>query len=253
MIAECICAARFISDKETKHLMNVLWRTMHPEVAEKIEAKCSQIQREKNSNPYFLTNFERINNVLSPGRLNNYYADVLVFDYLTYSIEHIGKPLAKQSKEYCEVHPQKIINHNGYYYLVAYDAKKRKMRFFRIDRIMKLRRWDDEKHSGVRLAAKMDFPSLASRTFDMCFGESTRVTIQCANDIFDTVYERFGIDDDVSYRECDDKCFEVSVILDVSPKFFGWLCGFGKDAKLVSPPSVVKEFENYIDEIKSQY
>jgi hypothetical protein len=56
-----------------------------------------------------------------------------------------------------------------------------------------------------------------------------------------------------SYHKYDDNHFEVSVILDVSPKFFGWLCGFGKDAKLISPPAVIEEFSSYLDDIKSQY
>ena len=126
------------------------------------------------------------------------------------------------------------------------------MRSFRIDRMRQISEYYNETHDGIRLASKIDFSTLSSRTFDMCLGETTRVTIQCVNDLFDTIFERFGMDD-ASYRKCDDKCFEVSVILDVSPKFFGWLCDFGADTKLVSPPSVVEEFAHYLEEIKSQY
>ena len=64
--------------------------------------------------------------------------------------------------------------------------------------------------------------------------------------------ERFGADG-VSYHKCDDEHFEVSLVLDVSDRFFSWLCGFGKDAKLVSPPSLVEKFSNHLDEIKNQY
>ena len=252
IIAECIGAARFLHPKETERLMNVLGRSLHPRDLEDIQNKTSHIQREKIGSVLFQSNFECINRILSSkSRYKFEYADILSFDYLTYSIEHLDKPLTKQSKEHFEVHPHKIINHEGLYYLLAYDDKKRKMRFFRIDRIMNMHHWDDEKHSGERLAAKMDFPTLTSRTFDMCFGESTRVTIRCSNSIFDTIYERFGTNG--AYNKFGDNHFEVSVILDVSPKFFGWLCGFGKDAKIESPPAVVDKFYNYIDEIKGQY
>ena len=256
MIAECISAARFVNEKESERLITLLGRCLHPDKLKEINKKVSRIQREKVEAKFLQRNLNEIYNTLY---WENYFGKIcecrekLSFYYITYSIDRLGKPFEKQLKEYCIVHPHKIVNHNGLHYLVAYDDTKRKMRAFRIDRMEKIWTEYDEKRNGIRLAAKMDFPSLASRTFDMCLGESTRVTIQCANDIFDTVYERFGTDDDVSYRECDDKCFEVSVILDVSPKFFGWLCGFGKDAKLVSPPSVVEEFAHYLDEIKSQY
>jgi predicted DNA-binding transcriptional regulator YafY len=253
IIAECISAARFLSQKETERLIDVLGRALHPQRLEMIKKQISNIQREKIGSVLFHSNFERINRILSSKpRYKFEYADILSFDYLTYSIEYLGNPITKQSKEHFEVHPHKIINREGLYYLLAYDDKKRKMRFFRIDRMMNMHHWDDEKHSGERLAAKMDFPTLTARTFDMCFGESTRVTLRCANSLFDTIYERFGTDN-VLYRKCGDKEFEVTVVLDVSPKFYGWLCGFGKDAKLVSPPAVVDEFYNYIDEIKGQY
>lgn len=255
MIAECIGAARFISDNETQHLIDVLGNFFHPKDLGNIKEDVSRTEREKFESRTLHANLKKIQDVLYPREWLGYKRECcekITFYYLTYSIDRIGKPFEKQEKEYCTAYPHRIVNKNGLYYLVAYDETKRKMRAFRIDRMEKIWTEHDEKRSGVRLAAKMDFPTLTSRTFDMCFGESTRVTIRCANDIFDTVYERFGTDD-VSYHKCDNNHFEVSVVLDVSPKFFGWLCGFGKDAKLMSPPAVVDEFANYLEGIKEQY
>ena len=110
----------------------------------------------------------------------------------------------------------------------------------------------DENFRGKRLVEKIDFSTLTARTFDMHMGESTRVSMRFSNGAFDEVFERFGADG-VSYHKCDDGHFEVSLMLDVSDRFFSWLCGFGKDAKLVSPPAVVEQFASYLDEIKSQY
>ena len=39
----------------------------------------------------------------------------------------------------------------------------------------------------------------------------------------------------------------------ISDQFFGWLCGFRKMAKIVSPPSVVEDFQNFLDDIYGRY
>ena len=251
LIAECIGAARFIDTEETERLIDILCRFLNPKDVEQIQADVKNIQRDKVRSYSFYESYEILNDIVNDVVDKNALG-IISFDYLTYDIDHVGKPISKHQKERCLVYPHKIVNHNALYYLIAYDNKKRAMRVFRIDRIQNVDAHYDEHHGGQRLAAKMDFSTLATRTFDMCLGESTRVTLRCTNDIFDTIYERFGTDN-VLYRKCGDKEFEVTVVLDVSPKFFGWLCGFGKEAKLVSPPAVVDEFYNYIDEIKGQY
>ena len=254
-IAECIGAARFISDKETQHLIDVLGCCLHPKDVKDIKENVSKVQREKIESRLLYSNLKEIRRILYPMELFGYKPECcekLTFYYLTYSIDRFKKPFEKQSREYCTAYPHQIVNKNGLYYLIAYDETKRKMRAFRIDRMIDVVYDYDEKRSGIRLAGKMDFPTLTSRTFDMCFGESTRVSMRFRNDAFDEIFERFGMND-VSYHNCENGNFEVSLILDVSPKFFGWFCGFGKRAELISPPEVVKQFTTYLDEIKNQY
>jgi hypothetical protein len=35
--------------------------------------------------------------------------------------------------------------------------------------------------------------------------------------------------------------------------FFGWLCGFGNKAKLLSPSPVIEEFEKHLSKIQGLY
>ena len=251
MIAECIGAARFINAAETEHLIDILGRFLQSKDIQKIKKDVANVQREKSSGSLFCSNFKNINDMVNR-IIDDDYHDMMEFDYLTYDIDLIGKPLSKQKKERYFVYPHKIVNCNGLYYLVAYDGKKRKFCYFRIDRMTNVDVYYDENFRGKRLVEKIDFSTLTARTFDMHMGESTRVSMRFSNGAFDEVFERFGADG-VSYHKCDDGHFEVSLVLDVSDSFFGWLCGFGKDVKLISPSSVVEEFASYLDEIKSQY
>ena len=57
----------------------------------------------------------------------------------------------------------------------------------------------------------------------------------------------------VVYTQVDDRHFTVSVEIEISRQFFGWLLGFGKEVKIISPPEVREEFTAYIDKIREMY
>lgn len=253
LIAECIGAARFIDTDDTERLIGIVTRALDSKITAQIQNAALSIQREKIHDSVAYKNLNRIFLTINYNEEYHYW-DELRFDYLTYDVETLGKSKPEYTKEEHIVFPHKVINCNGLYYLFAYDTKKRSMRFFRIDRMSDVDEYynESETRHGIRTAEKMDYATLTTRTFDMHMGESTRVSMRFSNRAFDEVFERFGADG-VSYHKCDDGHFEVSLVLDVSDRFFGWLCGFGKDAKLVSPLAVVEQFVSYLDEIKSQY
>lgn len=45
----------------------------------------------------------------------------------------------------------------------------------------------------------------------------------------------------------------VDTEIAISDQFYGWLCGFRKMAKIVSPPDVVADFQNFLDDIYGRY
>ena len=58
---------------------------------------------------------------------------------------------------------------------------------------------------------------------------------------------------EVFYRPDDDKHFVVTTQIAISDQFYGWLCGFRKMAMIVSPPDVVTDFQNFLDDIYGKY
>ena len=51
----------------------------------------------------------------------------------------------------------------------------------------------------------------------------------------------------------DEEHFTVRTQVVVSPQFFGWLCGFGKRAKVLEPESVVDAMAEYVKDISQMY
>ena len=89
--------------------------------------------------------------------------------------------------------------------------------------------------------------------FGMFSGEEKRVNIRFTNHLLDTAVEKFGTGGDTFYRPDGDKHFVVSTDVAISDQFYGWLCGFRKMAQIVSPPDVVNDFQNFLDDIYGKY
>ena len=75
-----------------------------------------------------------------------------------------------------------------------------------------------------------------------------------------------GRDDETKKRLCDailetaskelargKEHFSVSVNVEVSPQFYGWLAGFGANAKIVSPKEAAGAYREYLEGILKSY
>ena len=80
-------------------------------------------------------------------------------------------------------------------------------------------------------------------------GKQKRVSIRFVNHLLDAVVDRFGTKD-VKYTKADDTHFSVSAKVEISDQFFGWLLGFGRKARLLSPDDVLDAFKAYIDKVR---
>ena len=64
--------------------------------------------------------------------------------------------------------------------------------------------------------------------------------------------DRFGTKKPTVYEKVDDKHFRITTVLDISPQFFAWVCGFGNKAKIESE-RVAEEYTEYIWKIQELY
>lgn len=76
----------------------------------------------------------------------------------------------------------------------------------------------------------------------MFAGEEEKVTMRFSNDKVGVVVDRFG--KDIIITKCDQSSFQVTVSVNVSPQFMGWVFALGEDVKILSPSSVVTQFKN---------
>lgn len=104
---------------------------------------------------------------------------------------------------------------------------------------------------GKEAFAKVDMAEYTKYTFSMYQGDKQPVTMRFTNNLVDAVIDRFG--KDVLMLKVDDKHFEVTAIVSVSPQFFGWVFGLGNKVEIIRPDDVREQMKDALKQTLSKY
>lgn len=254
LLAECVYSAKFISKKKSDALIDFICESVSEYQADTIKHDAFLVDRIKTNNSQIIRNITIIDHAMR--RLINdqsHTPEKISFQYLKYSIDDVRQQVARRHGERYTVSPYHLLINEGNYYLLAFDDKSKKIKTYRVDR-MKDIRLTGEPREGKEEFEKIDLKNYAQQHFSMFSGEADYVTIQAINPLLDTMIDRFGNERyGALYTKVDESHFNVSVKIEVSDQFYGWLLGFGKRVKLIAPDAVVEDFKAYLDKIKSIY
>lgn len=188
-----------------------------------------------------------------------------------YNVDDIQKAIAENHKvsfQYFQWNPnkEKELRHNGMryeispwaltwddenYYMVGYDSKERKIKHYRVDKMLKIEIMADSKREGKALFKDMDMAVYSKKIFGMFGGVEETVVLECKNGISGVIIDRFGTEVDIIKRATDS--FTVRVNVQISPQFLGWVFSLGENIKIISPDSVIKRMRDEITRIKEIY
>ena len=85
----------------------------------------------------------------------------------------------------------------------------------------------------------------------MYTGEIQLVQMRFQKFLVDAVIDRFG--EDLILIPDGENAFTVSTEVAISPQFYGWLAGFGKNAEILAPQHVREGMEQHIREMLALY
>ena len=253
LLAECVYSSKFIAEGQAKRLVErVICDFISTHQAEKIKHDAFLTDRVKTNNRAVLNNISSINEAMSTKRDGKTHKpEKIKFKYLKYSIDDVGQQIERRRGETYSVSPFQLIINDGNYYLLAYNEERKAIWTYRVDR-MKNVELTGEPREGEEEFAKIDIRTFAQRTISMFSGRRETVTIRFRMSLLDAVIDQFGIKD-IRYKKTDDHHFNMTASIDISPQFFAWLLRFGTGVKLLSPDTVVDEFNAYLDKICKMY
>ena len=248
LLNECIYSAKFLTEAQTKRLSNVVCEFVSEEQAKDIQHDVFLPDRVKTINKSVINNISIILEAIASKETDS---RKITFKYLKYSINDINHQVERRKGDTYKASPYVLLLNDGYYYAVSYDDHSHRIIHYRVDRMRDVRITQEPREGQEKFAA-LDMKNFIKRTFGMFDGPEQRITICFENSLLDTAIDRFGTSD-AQYIKYDEKHFTVNTIVKISPQFYGWICGFGSAAKIISPPNVVEKFKVYLDKIRSKY
>ncbi len=251
LLAQCVYAAKFIPKAQAKNLVSVLGDFCSKYQAEDLESEVFVCDRVKSNQKGTMQIISNINAAMAKKQNGKPHTPQKIsFKYLKYTISNIQQQVERRKGDTYIVSPYKLLINDGNYYLLAFADKEQKIRTYRIDRMKDLKILD-EPREGEKIFSDIDLTTYTRRTFGMYSGTKEKVTMRFVNSLLDTVVERFGTD--VFYMPDDKNHFKVVADVEVSPQFFGWICGFANRVVIESPQNVVDAFQKHIEKIQSKY
>ena len=252
LLAECVYAAKFVSEGQAKRLVNVVCEFVSEHQAERIKHDVFLMDRVKTNSHHVFNNISVINDAMSR-RLNgvSHKPEKISFKYLKYSFDDMTSQIERRKGDKYIVSPYQLVVYDGNYYLLAYEEKKKQIFPYRIDRMKEVSLTGIERE-GAEVFRQMDIRNYPQRVFGMYRGRRATVRIRFIPTLLDTMIERFGTTF-AYYAKPDERHYSVEAEVEISDQFYGWLLGFGKRVKLIRPEEEVEAFKAYLDKIRSNY
>lgn len=250
LLAECINSAKFLSKKASEKLINIIEEDLSVSQKETLNTDVFLIDRIK-SNKNIIYDISKINAAMSTKSDGIPHTPKKIsFYYQKYSISNVREQIDRRKGETYIVSPFRLIINDGNYYLLGYSDKFKKMRTYRVDRMKGLEILNSDRE-GEEVYKKIDIKDFIERKFSMFDGTVEKVKIQFTKDLLDSFIDRFG--SNKVYGIVDSNHYYISTFIEVSPPFFGWLCGFGNKVKIIEPLNVVNQFQKHLQKIIEKY
>ena len=250
LLAQCVYAAKFISKKQAEDIIDTLGEFCSFHQAEDLKSDVLLEDRVKSKQKGTMQIISNINAAMAKKQNGKpHTSQKISFKYLKYSIGNMQQVERRKGNTYI-VSPYKLLINDGNYYLLAFADKEQKFRTYRIDRMKDLKILNSPRE-GEDIFKEIDLSKYTQRVFGMYGGSKEKVTLRFINPLLDTVIDRFGTD--VFYMVDGKDHFKVVADVEVSPQFFGWICGFANQVTIESPQNVVNAFQKHIEKIQSKY
>ena len=244
LMIDIIHASRFVSEKKAASLIDRLKQFCSRHQAAELNRQLLTVNV-KSKNEQTLYNVDTIYRAIAADRQ-------ISFKYVDYVDSEGQKHYRYDGKVYA-ASPFHLIYADDQYYLLTYNSEKERTEHRRVDRMESVRVLDDRPRDGLEVMKNIDVHDYTRYTFGM-FSDSPdteKVTFGCTNRMHNVFYDRFG--DVMMLPDEDDNYFKVTVPIAVSPQFFGWVLGLGKNVQIIGPVEICAKMRDYLADIGEFY
>ena len=232
LLIDAIQSSRFITPKKSKALIQKLSAFAGPHQAEILHRELYVDSRFKSDNESIYLTVDRIQSVIAEKKK-------ISFRYFDYAPDKT-KLLRHNGRRY-SVSPYALIWNNDTYYLIGHHDRRGHIATFRVDRITGLEPLDEP---AVARPQDFDVSVFFTREFSMLGGKPCEVELLCENDLMGNIIDRFG--EDALTEIMDEGHFKVTVTVNLSNNFYGWVFASAGNIKILSPSEAITEFRQLL-------
>ncbi len=241
LLVDSVQSSKFITQKKTLSLIKKIESLASAYDAQLLQRQVYVRNRVKSMNESVYYNVDEISNAITRDK-------AIRFKYFDYTVSK-ERQFRKDGAWY-EISPFSLMWDDENYYMLGFDTEAGRLKHYRVDKMTEISA-TEQCRSGKEAFRAIDMSEYSKKIFGMFTGELQTVKLRFANHLVGAAIDRFGRD--IMIIASDDEHFTVSVDVAVSPQFFAWLFGFGKEVEVISPESVRSEFKAKIEDLQSLY
>lgn len=232
ILIDAVQAARFITDKKTAALIDKIAYLGGSHRADILKSNMVCFNTRKHSNETIFYSIGYLEEALMQQKK-------VIFKY--YDLNENGEKVYRRDGHHYVVEPVGLIFNEDNYYLMVYSAKHEGTANYRVDR-MDAVEIIDEDISQKALQLRNCVDCFTGQAFKMYGGQPVEITVQFDDRLIGVVFDKFG--EDTKIKRIDKNICEATVMVQISPTFWGWIFQFGSQMKIVSPDEVIEAFRN---------
>ena len=238
LLIDAVQSSRFLTEKKSRELIEKLCKECSVHDARLMRRDVLVSGRVKSMNETIYYNVDTIQEAIGLNRQ-------IRFRYFDWGLD--GQRKYRQ-KEYV-ASPYGLCQDNENCYLLAF-TERYGTTSYRVDRMAQINLCDEERLPCPELTGKA-LTQHANRLFQMYAGDETQVKLRFRNKFVNAVIDRFGRD--ILLIPDGEDHFVFTAQVAVSPMFLSWVIGFGADAKILHPQSVIDQCRKMCMDALGQY
>lgn len=241
LMIDAIKSSKFLSEAKTEELVEGLRSLCSVHQAKGLRREVIVTNRVKNMNSNIHRNVEYLAAAIEKGMQ-------IRFKYFDYNVKQ--ERVFRRKGEFYTVSPYNLIYSDDNYYLLAYDPTYQAFRTYRIDRMAHFATTNVAR-DGAEALKNLNLENYQKYTFNMYGGDIKHVTLRVSNRMMDAIIDKFGKQNYV--KVVDDRHFEVTLAVAVSPQFYGWVFGLKNYVTITAPQDVVEGMKEHLQAVLRRY
>jgi len=241
LLVDAVYASKFITAKKSRSLIEKLGGFTSRYHQEELDRKVLVSGRIKSTDEKILYTVDSLHNAITAGCQ-------VQFTYCDWNLQKKMEP--RHGGQIYTVSPWVLVWENGNYYLIAYTEGK--LKHYRVDKMAGVELLPNIPREGKEEYDAFDVNVYMQQLFGMFNGKLQKVTMRCENRFVGAIVDRFGTRP-ILNPDKDGMHFTITVEIQVSPQFFGWVAGLGAGVEIIGPASVRAEMKKTLDSLQELY